>query len=232
MRAYDGLAEIDLSDISEAISTYGGKHNAKNYLIGKASSIQLCLYDKSYEIKKSDKQDYFHREWGIYTFGSFDPSVNVRRLELRFHHQIIREIGQGMGKSLESFEDVAEHLSDIWRYGLERNRFNQGKTVHPVWQLFMQDVSFYVPADGLYITRKKKESVDPIARNISSIIGNLISISARQGLKTAQVMAQLRMLACYDLISSYYRSRGLTENDLRETITKGLLTRRLIGRAA
>jgi hypothetical protein len=137
-----------------------------------------------------------------------------------------------MGKSLESFEDVAEHLSDIWRYGLERNRFNQGKTVHPVWQLFMQDVSFYVPADGLYITRKKKESVDPIARNISSIIGNLISISARQGLKTAQVMAQLRMLACYDLISSYYRSRGLTENDLRETITKGLLTRRLIGRAA
>ncbi|MEF3074883.1 hypothetical protein V2P20_07585 [Methylobacter sp. Wu1] len=232
-RAYDGLAEIDLSDISEAIATYGGKHQAKNYLIGKAASVQMCLYDKSYEIKKSDKVDYFTREWGIYSLGTFDPDKVVRRVEARLHHQIIREIGLGLGVELESFEQVEQYLTDIWRYALERNRLMMDqKILHPFWQLLMQDVYFYVPAKDLAICRKKKQAVDPIARNISSVIGNLVSIYARQGLKTGTVMAQLKLLRCYPEIVRYYRSRGLNEDDLRQTVERGLNLRRLVGKAA
>lgn len=232
-RAYDGLAEIDLSDISEAIATYGGKHQAKNYLIGKAASIQMCLYDKGYEIIKSDKVDYFTREWGAFSLGTYDPDKPVRRIEARLHHQVIREIGLGLGVELESFEQVEQYLTDIWRYALERNRMMMDeKTVHPFWQLLLEDVFFYVPAKDLSICRKKKQSVGSIAHNISSVIGNLISIYARQGLKTGTVMAQLRLLRCYPEIVAYYRSRGLSEDDLRQTVERGLNLRRLVGKAA
>ncbi|MCL7422879.1 MAG: hypothetical protein M8364_18470 [Methylobacter sp.] len=232
-RAFDGLAEIDLSDISEAIASYGGKHQAKNYLIGKVASVQMCLYDKGHEIIKSDKVDYFTREWAAYSIGTYDPDKPVRRIEARLHHQVIREIGLGLGVELESFEQVEQYLTDIWRYALTRNRLMMDeKTVHPLWQLLMQDVFFYVPAKDFNICRKKKVAVDPIARNIASVIGNLVSIYARQGLKTGTVMAQLKLLRCYPEIVRCYRSRGLNEDDLRQTVERGLNMRRLVGTAA
>lgn len=236
IRVFDSLSELDLSDISESVASYGGANVERNYLIGRASALQVCLYDKSKEIVKHDKLDYFHREWQNYTLGSFDSSKKVRRVEVRFHHSVIREIGEGMGKSLESWIDVAEHLTDIWRYGLERTRVrlssNPNSVVDPFWQLLMQDVYFYVPADGLHICRKKKESVDPVGKNISLLIGNMITLCARNGHDTKQVMGQLKRLNFYPQIVSYYISRGLSESDLRENVEKGLAMRRIIGKAA
>ncbi|MDP3331229.1 MAG: hypothetical protein Q8Q40_06095, partial [Methylococcaceae bacterium] len=171
IRSYDGMGSIDLSDLSESVATYGSKNQAKNYLIGKAASMQFCLYDKSFEVVKSDKKDYFHREWNIYTLGEFDEKQTVRRIEARFHHSIIREIGLGMGKEFESFEEIAPYLTDIWRYGLEKNRLNlddRHEHLHPFWQLLMEDVEFTVPATGLVIVRKKKQSSEPIAKNLGA----------------------------------------------------------------
>ena len=235
IRAYDGLNNIDLSDISEAIATYGGEHMAKNYLLGKASAMQFCLYDKSYEIIKSDKLEYFHREWNVYTLGAFDSEKTVRRIEARVHHQIMREIGLGMGKEFESFIDIIPYLTDIWRYALSKNRLtidDRHQVLDPFWQLLMQDVFFFVPAEGVIIKRKKKDSVAPIAKNIGLIIGNMITIYARQNMNTKQVMAQLRLLHFYPQILDCYKSRNLTESDLRQNIEKGLCLRRLVGKAA
>ncbi|MCQ8130697.1 hypothetical protein [Methylomonas rivi] len=245
VRTFDNISEIDLSDFSEAVATYGGPNTEKNYLIGRASSFQVCMYDKTKEMVKRDKQDYYQREWLAYSLGAYDPAKKVRRLELRFHHSVIREVGQGMDKSLESWLDVADHLTDIWRYGMRLTRFNQvnGRrdndrkfskpdVIHPIWQLLMQDIEFYVPADGVRICRKKKESVDPVAKNISLLIGNMITLCARSGMDTKQVMGQLKRLTFYPQIVSYYISRGLSESDLRENVEKGLALRRIIGTAA
>ncbi|WAR44568.1 hypothetical protein [Methylomonas rapida] len=245
IRTFDSISEIDLSDISEAVASYGGSGVEKNYLIGRASAFQVCMYDKSLEIVKRDKKDYFQKEWEVFSLGTYDKNKRVRRLELRFHHQVIREIGQGMDKTLESWEAVAEHLTDIWRYGMRLTRYNldngrkdrdshfsRDSILHPVWQLFMQDPVFYVPADGLQICRKKKESIDPIAKNISLLIGNMITLCARSGMDTKQVMGQLKRLNFYPQIVSYYISRGLSESDLRENVEKGLAMRRIIGKAA
>lgn len=234
-RAYDGINQIDLSDISEAIASYGGKHQQKNYLIGKASSTQFCIYDKSYEIIKSDKLDYFHRQWGEYSQGAHNPDKTVWRIEARLHHQIIREIGINMNVSLESFIEIVPYLTDIWRYALLKNRLNEDdshKHIHPFWVMLMQDVYFYVPAKKILIARKKKVMVSPIGKNIGLVLGNMITIYARQGLKTRHVMCQIRLLTFYPEIQTYYYDRGLTESDLRMYVEKSLNLRRLIGKAA
>jgi hypothetical protein len=237
-RSYDGLNELDLSDLSESIATYGGSHLGRNYLIGKAASIQLCSYDKGYEIIKSDKQDYFHDQWGKQSQGLFNPDKPVRRLEIRLHHQVIREIGEGIGKPLESFIDVVRHLTDIWRFALSKNRLHldtDKKILHPFWQLLMEDVSFYAALQGSLgqpITRKKKQAVSPISKNIGLVLGNMMTIYARQQMSVKAVMRQLRTLTFYPDIVSYYESRHLTESDLREYVEKSLCLRRLIGKAA
>lgn len=236
IRAYDGIASIDLSDFSDAVATYGSDVQEKNYMIGKPASIQMVLYDKSYEIIKSDKVDYCKQEWNVYSLGTYDETQTVRRIEARLHHTVVREIGLGLGEVFEGFNQIAGYLTDLWRYALERNRLmidgNPRGYVHPFWQLLMQDVIFTVPAKCVKIVRKKKESVDPIARNISSLIGNFVSIVARQGMNTKRCMAQLRSMHVYPEILAYYHNRGLNENDLREQVKKGLERRQLIGKAA
>jgi len=233
IRTFDGINEIDLSDLTEAAVTYGSENQAKNYLFGKPTAIQFTAYDKGYEAVKSDKIDYFNIEWGVYTLGEHNQQAVTRRIELRFHHTVIREIGLGQDKPFEAFPDLIPYLTDIWRYGLERNRLNQDKNyIHPFWQLLMRDVYFYHPAQNIDITRKKKDSVDPIARNITSIIGNSITICARMGMTTKKFMIYLRTLPYYPEIITYYRSRGLNESDLRQSVEKGLSMRRLIGKAA
>lgn len=238
IKTFDGISDLDLSGFSEAIASYGGHTVEKNYLIGRADQFQVCMYDKTVDMIRTDKQDYMQKEWEVYSLGSYDPAKVVRRLELRFHHTIIREIGEGMDKSLESWLDVADHLTDIWRYGMGVTRYNiderkgTNSTMHPIWQLFMQDAEFYVPADGLTISRKKKQAVDPVAKNIDLLLGNLISLSARSGFKASAVIWQVRQLKIWPQIESYLRSRGIDDSQFRQNIEKALSMRKLIGKAA
>jgi hypothetical protein len=233
VKSYDGLNTLDISNLSESVATYGKAEN-RNYLIGKPASIQITDYDKTKEIVKSDKQDYFQAEWQAYTFGDYDSDKTVRRLEVRVSHTVIREIGQGIGQDLESFLQVSEYLTDIWRYALEKNRFLMAKNLlHPFWQLLLQDVFFTLPAKGIKLTRKKKDSLAAIQRNVSQILGNLISICARNPKITAkQVILQLRLTSFYDYIAKAYSERGMSDDDVLHFIEKGLKRRRMIGKAA
>ncbi|NOR69248.1 MAG: hypothetical protein GQ532_06060, partial [Methylomarinum sp.] len=180
VRAFDGLSELDLSDLSLAVASYGTKNQAKNYMIGKANALQVAVYNKSLEIKSSDKVDYFTNEWNAFSLGTYEKEKTVTRVELRFHHKIIREIGQHLGCEMESFLQASEYLTEIWRYGLERNRLMQDeKYIDPFWQSLMQDCVFYNPDSGIEIKRKKKHDVSAIGRNFTAILGNLISVMAR-----------------------------------------------------
>lgn len=235
VKTYDGIADLDLSNLTESIATYGGKNQERNYLIGKVNSVQLAVYDKSYEIIKSDKVDYFHDEWSVYSLGVYDPRNTVRRIEARIHHQVIREIGQGLGISLESFVDVSNYLTDIWRYALKINRLNimPGKDlIHPFWQLLLEDVQFTVPAQNIAIARKKKDSVDPISRNITSLLGNFISLCYRQGYEADDIMIHLKVLPFYPRIKQYYKQRGVPEEGIRDLVKQGVTKRRMLSKIA
>ena len=69
-------------------------------------------------------------------------------------------------------------------------------------------------------------------KNYALIIGNLVSVCARHGMKTSQIMKQLKRLEMYDDLLSSYRAVGKTEADIREGVEKGLALRRLLGKAA
>lgn len=234
-RAYDGIGTLDLSDISESITTYGGKNLHKNYLIGKPSAVQLCAYDKTYEMVRSDKSDYFNDYWGRYTQGVHNPNKTTRRIELRLHHSVIREFGEYLGVDFDSYINVVEHLTAIWRFALFKNRLHSDvkrKHLHPFWQLLMEDVEFLKPSDGLILKRKKKQTVASIGKNLSLALGNMISIWARNRLSYAAVMRQIKNLSFYQDLVDYYHSRGLTECHLKDYVRDSLILRRLVGKAA
>lgn len=164
LKTYDGISTLDLSDISESITTYG-RDDKKNYTIGRRTAVQICAYDKTVEAIKSDKIDYMQHEWGVYTLGDYDNTVNVRRIELRLHHSVVREFGLSRGEEWQSYKEVAKHLNSIWQYGLSRNWLKlKGKTtdyIHPFWQLLIHDVKFYDCASPVKLARKKKGKYRP-----------------------------------------------------------------------
>jgi len=228
-RSYEGIVENDFSDLSSVAVRYG-RGNTETITFGKADSLQTCLYRKDLEIIHSDKVDYFRAVWFKNSLGNYQEDKPVMRLEMRVHHSIVRDIGNGMGQELESYQQLAPFLTDIWRYALTCNRLHFSKRyIAPVWQLFIQDVEFIYPSKGLKISRLKRKDVSAVGKNISMIIGNLITMGARQGFKTAKLMTSLKLLFIWPDIIKYYKDRGLTESDLREQIDKGLSLRRLMG---
>ncbi len=234
IKQYDGFSHIDLSDFNNTAMKYGGNSSQTGYLIGSAKALQFSIYDKTVEMKISDKVDFMEEQWRVYSLGSYNPLEPVKRIEARLTHQIIREIGLGINEELESFLQVSDYLTDIWRYALTRNRLDQSQTtIDPFWQLIQEDCVFYCPTTGLYIKREKKTDVSAIGRNFTGILGNLISVMARNNaMKANTVLMQVKKLCFYEDMLRYYDSRGITEDDLRELIEKGLYLRRLTGKAA
>lgn len=229
VRNYNGISKVQF-DLSEVSSTYGDNETV---MFGKPNALQFTTYRKDKEIQRSDKVDFMRREWECYSMGLYDDSKPVRRFEARFHHSVVAEIGEGIGEELLSFSQVAEHLTDLWRYALQRNRLDySSQYIDPFWQLLRDDVQFYHPANGLWIRRVKKESVQPVGRNYSQIIGNLVTVAARMGWKTTQLMKELKKLSFFDDILRWYSLRGWNEGMLRQELERSLLSRRLMGKAA
>lgn len=225
--SFNGASDVEF-DFQSYASSYGDNETV---MFGKANGLQFTAYRKDREIERSDKVDFMHREWSASP--RFDPSAPVVRLEARFHHSVVQEIGRGIDTCLDSFAEVSVMLTDLWRYALLRNRLDYSTVyVDPFWQLLMQDVEFLHPSNGFRISRKKRVSVAPLAHNFSLVVGNLISIGARYGWDARQLLKQMRALHFFDDLLQWYRLRGFDESKVREHLGKALLQRRLVGRAA
>jgi hypothetical protein len=233
VRRFDGVSDLKFDGVSDVVASYG-KGARETYLFGQAGSLQFTLYLKSKEILVSDKVDYFHAQWGKSTQGEFDPDQPVWRLEARCHQNVLREIAHGMGEEWKTFEHVSEHLTDIWRYCLNSQRLDlSGRFIDPVWQLFRDDPVFIHPANGVAIVRKKKQDQSAIGRLYANIIGNVVSVFARQNANADFVMYQLGLMRFYkDMVEYYANVRKLSEDDLRDRIREGLIRRRVLGKAA
>ncbi|SCZ52943.1 hypothetical protein [Thiohalomonas denitrificans] len=227
---WSGIGEVEIAGLRDVCVMYG---DSDTYLWGKADSLQFTAYRKDKEIVKRDKVDFWHDEWLTHTFGGFDADAPVWRFEARFHHQVVREIGNGMGVELARFDQVAEHLTDFWRYALQLNRLDFTSTfINPFWQLLRDDVEFYHPASRLEIRRTKKTDTEGVGRNYGNILGNLITVGARMGWNLDILWTQVKRLGFFPDIVSFYRSRGRSETELREWMGRGLFERRLLGKAA
>ncbi|UZR30215.1 hypothetical protein [Methylococcus mesophilus] len=234
-RRYDGISDAEFEGLSDVSVCYG-KQAAESLTFGKAASLQLCLYDKSKQIVHADKVDFMQGQWGEFTEGEFDPTQPVWRVEARFHHSVVNEIGEGLGKTLKRWLDVVPHLTDMWRYALTINRAKDGTYIDPIWQLLRDDPEFRVPAQGYKIVRKKKEDVSAVARNFGNVLGNLISLYAREGRNADYILIQIKRLSIYPKLLEHLARRGQAkdqvEQDLMDFIREGLWKRRTLGRAA
>jgi hypothetical protein len=232
VRRYDGVSDIQY-DFSEVSCIYGNK-SAQSMLYGKASSLQAAIYCKSDEMLVSDKVDYYQEKWSKYTFGQYDPSQPVWRVEMRLHHNVLADIANSQGETWKTFEHVSRHLTDIWRYCLTNNRLDYSSVyIDPFWQLIRDSIAFYHPADFLSIRRKKKQDQSAIGRNYGLILGNLITVFSRQMFSAEMILRDIKRLSLYRDMLTYYRlERKMTEDDLLDFIRAGVVKRQTLGKSA
>lgn len=236
VRSYDGITKLEFDELSTVAVRYG-KASAETYQFGKHVGLQTAVYNKTLEVTAHDKIDYFKHEWEVYTLGQFDPEKPVWRVEFRFHHNVINQIAEGIGKLLKRFLDLEPHLTDMLHYALLKNRLDEtkgGTYIDPFWQLLYDDVTVYhIPGGKVRIVRGYKKTPASAVKNYGQIIGNIVSVCARRGYDTRQVMLQLKHLDFYEDLVKLYKENGKGgEPGLREAVEKALCLRRLIGKAA
>lgn len=232
---YEGVTDVAF-DLSEVSATYGG---GQTFTLGLPNSLQMCLYRKDIEVLRRDKVDYWRERWLSFTFGDFNQLNDVWRLEMRFHHSVVRELGRSQGADWKSFAQVAPHLTDLWRYALGVHRLHDDSTrkrIDPMWQLLADDLTFHHPATGAELFRQRETSVDSLAKNIQGLIGNILALAAKRNhdgasdeVLAGRVLWSLRQLACWREIARYYSDRRMNEAQLQDSLTERLRERRLRG---
>lgn len=229
-KSFSGIGSFDMKNLSEIATTYD---DIQSLLFGKATSMQMAIYRKDKEILKSDKVDYFHNLWKEESAGWFDSEKPVWRIELRLHHGVMGDIGRGFDTEIESYQQAVPYLTNVWKYGLDRNRLMLTTSfIDPFWQMIIEDVEFKRPAKGVIVKRIKKKSFSCAGRNVAMMIGNMITLCARRQMKAIEVLKMLKGMALYADIEEYLAHKGLIEVHLLEMIDRGLQLRLLIGKAA
>ena len=220
-------------------STVNGR--GETYTFGKANSLQVCLYNKSKEIDVSDKRAFMESIWECasneqcFPDTCYDPEKPVWRLEIRFHHRIVNEVSQGTANMapIYTFAHAVKHLTGLWRYAMERNRYEAKREwVHPIWTKLRDDISFGHPAPDLLYKRAKKEPGCGNEKNVSLAFGNLLSIYARNRFNTRQAWDCLKKSGLWEDLCNYYRRRDIKENELYQLVEDGLVKRRLLSKVA
>ncbi|UQG55512.1 MULTISPECIES: hypothetical protein [unclassified Marinobacter] len=231
---HNGVSSIEW----ETGSTVNGR--GETYTFGKANSLQTCLYNKSKEIDVSDKRAFMEGIWDCavseesFPDTCYDRDKPVWRLEIRLHHRIVNEIWQGSDiKPIVDFAGAVPHLTGLWRYALQRNRFEVKRDWnHPVWTKLRDDVSFGWDAPSLAYKRAKKQPGCGNEKNVSLAFGNLMSIYARNHFNPRQAWDCLKTSGLWEDLTSYYRNRGIGKNELFKLIEDGLIRRRLLTKVA
>lgn len=241
---HDGIDRAEI-DLASAAVTYG---RGETFTFGSVNAVQLCHYNKSKEIIRSDKRQFMHAAWkgefsGVYhpSQMSFDPDEgDVWRLEVRFSHHVLNQFDEGFqnlpgqpdNARLKSYVDAYEHLSALWQYALEQFQLPQGKFYAPEWSMFMNDADFHQHHQEVVYKRVYKEPGQDNARNVSLALGNILSIHARHGYKAHDSWEFLKHTGIWPDIMGYIRQRGITQMEFYESWRDRLLERRLLGKAA
>lgn len=193
-------------DFSSAALRYGAN---ESYTFGSPSSLQFCLYDKSKEADKRDKLHFWISQWSR-TPSVADPFISefkqgddVKRLEARFHHSVIKQFCRGTkGMEVTTFGQLVPHLTGLWRYFLNNFRLHYNKNfIHPVWQVLMDDVTILAPHNPLIYQRCYKGETGSSRRNVAFWLGNALRLFVRQNYTV-------------DFICKYFLESGL-HSDLK-----------------
>lgn len=238
VRQFDGVDTVDFAGLS---CTYG---RGETYMFGSASGLQLCIYNKTLQAKATDKLDFWESVWRSQgnPFDDEDPAnydseKPVWRVEFRFHHSVVQQFSEGStigGEAVcfQNFAELAPHLDGLLRYG-----FDAFKLLHrpgyyaPIWTLLAQDVRVQCGVDSFLddtdYQRYYKTSSGFSGKNIELLLGNAISLAARERLTAEQTVDALKTLPFWATIAKFYDDKGMDEPALIEHIAKLLKERYL-----
>ena len=213
--------------------------NRETITFGRVNSLQYSVYRKDIEILKHDKIHYWHEIWEeiINEDGEivFNPDKPVWRHEFRFHHSVIKQLGDevnGNKKDVDewlSLCDIEPHLTDIFQYGLKTFRLDQNRTyVDPLWQLFFEDIEIRVPCIAHIVRRAYKKPGIGSAKNIQLYLGNFLTLAARNNFSPSKAVTLLKFGGLYHEIEGHFNGRGV---DVFSYISEALSLRRLRGAA-
>lgn len=222
----------------------------QSYLFGSAGALQCAIYNKTREALARDKIHFWEGIWNTAssedpTVSDYDPERDVWRVEMRFHQSVLREFAQGipcnvdtgecldMEHGFQRFIDVVPHLTGLWRTALKTYRLDHSRgLIDSAWQLLQEDARFYDHEPHFLYKRARKAPGLGNEKNVALVVGNLISLYARQGFTTHEAMHYLTQCGAWDDITNYYRRRGIGAAQLRLLISQRLVERRLLGKAA
>lgn len=211
-------------------SVYG---QGQSFLFGSAAGVQLAIYNKTLQARAIDKLDYWQAVWRSYD-NPFDPAdpVNydskqtVWRVEVRYHHSVVQQFAAGScnletGEAIgtRTFEELAAHLDGLWRYGMQSFRLLDRPGLYAAaWTLFAQDARVRTGVDSLVddhqYKRYYKTSAGFTGKNVELLMGNLVSLAARQGIGAKKTFAELRAWVCWPTVLEHYELKGKTERDI------------------
>ncbi len=232
VRQFDTIETMDFAHLAV---TYG---RGETYMFGSPSSVQLCIYNKTAQAKATDKLDFWESVWRK-TDNPFEaapynynPEKPVWRIELRFHHSVIQQFSDGttargedqhFSLTFKCFSALSYHLDGLLQYGFDSFKFLQSPSrFHPVWTIFMQDVRVQVPVasmlDETDYKRHYKTSTGFSGKNIELMIGNAVSLAARQRLTPKQLIEALQTLPFWPTIKDFYHDKGMGLLDLKDHI--------------
>jgi len=184
-----GISDSHFS-VSETAVVYGDR---QTFTFGSVGGLQMQLYDKVTEAIKTDKIGYWEEKWrqtpstDDFMEPEYQDGDSVKRLEMRFHHSIIQQFCNGTKDDngefiqINNFEDLAKHLTALWRYALNNFRLQHSTSyIDPMWQLLMEDVEIYAPAPDFLYTRKPKPPGESTRRNVGLWLGNHLKLMCRR----------------------------------------------------
>lgn len=233
-RRFDGVASFEFAD--KAV-TYGA---GQSFLWGSAGGCQLGIYNKTLQAKAIDKLDYWESVWRRGDSfeeadpANYDPESPVWRIEFRYHHSVVEQFAQGSactasGEFIQTrtFAEFAPHLDGLWRYGFGNFRLLARPGVFdPAWTLFRDDVRVETGLTSLLddteYRRYYKTARGFSGRNVDLMMGNFVSLLARQGVGAKKGFEALKSLPVWDVVSDYYAGKDLSERDIYRKLRDAL----------
>jgi hypothetical protein len=243
-RDVSGINELHWATKS---SVYG---RGETSMFGSANGLQLCIYNKTEQARATDKLDYWESVWRRRDSfdetdpDNYDPTQDVWRVELRYHHSIVQQFASGSvdlqsGQVIDTrtFAAFAGHLDGLWRYGLNQFKYLARRGYYaPIWTLIRDDVRVDLPVDSLLddtdYRRYYKTSRGFSGKNVELFLGNFVSLLARERVGARKAFYTLKEWDCWPVIRDHYASKGLNEDRLYKHL-KALLEERSVrwGRA-
>ncbi|UCL85718.1 hypothetical protein [Pseudomonas sp. HS-18] len=229
VRQFDGIGDVVFDELA---ATYS---RGQSFLFGSAAAMQCALYNKTRQAKAVDKLDYWENRWQDQDNpfdadpANYDPDQEVYRLEFRFHHSVVEQFAQGScdasGAVLGSttFAELATHLQGLFEYGLDNFRLlHRPGYVDPLWTLLHSDARFLAPVDRFFYRRYYKTARGFSGKNIELMLGNAITLFARNRMDFLSCWAALKSLPIFPLIEEYYREKGRSTTWLKKHLAKKL----------